>query len=683
MQQLKTLATIQEALVYIGSFIQHAVQEAQHTPQSPTDALFGLVISPEEAQQKLQGLPFESHWENGNRPTLYECDLTLVDDPLVRLVNAYSLTALDLNILLLAIAPQVDRRYERTYAYLQDDVYQRQPTVNLMLNLLAADSSERLFVWERLQPDTPLRRFKLLNTKPDANIPVSTFLTHQLYADARIIAHLFGGNTPDQRLGDAVQMVTPDDALQRNFEPHTRVTDTDIVYIVGKSGLGQTQSALACCDQLSRSLLHINLTKLQKLDLSLEEAFLLALREGYLNDSALIFTDWDAVIDGENPLSDRIWSMISTYPAAVFICGERTWEAPNTDRTRPMLRWQFGLPTFDERYALWQRALATQATTLTDAELQSIVGKYRFTPLQIRRAVLTASDLAATSNRDLDVNMLYAGAQAHSTLKLDRLARQIQPRHRWNDLVLPDDQMAQLQEMRSRAEHVHLVQDIWGFGKKIAPQPGISALFAGESGTGKTMSAEVIANDLGLLLYKIDLSAVVSKYIGETEKNLGVIFEEAQASNAILFFDEADALFGKRSEVKDARDRYANIETAYLLQQIEAYDGVAILATNLRQNLDEAFTRRLDFVITYPFPDETARYHIWQRHFPVDVPMAGDVNLERIADDFPLAGGNIRNAALASAYLAAADGEIITHHHIMTAIRREHQKMGRLTMGDF
>jgi SpoVK/Ycf46/Vps4 family AAA+-type ATPase len=262
------------------------------------------------------------------------------------------------------------------------------------------------------------------------------------------------------------------------------------------------------------------------------------------------------------------------------------------------------------------------------------------------------------------------------------MARRIIPRYSWDDLVLPPDQIAQLREIRERAQFAYRVQDEWGYGRKVAPTAGVSALFAGESGTGKTMSAEVIAYDLGLVMYKIDLSSVVSKYIGETEKNLSVIFEEAQASNAILFFDEADALFGKRSEVKDAHDRYANIEIAYLLQRIETYDGIAILATNLRQNLDEAFTRRLDFVIDFPFPDTEYRYLIWQRHFPAEAPLAAEVDLDQVAARYRLAGGNIRNAALASAYLAAADGGIITMTHIRHAIRREHQKMGRLLVDE-
>jgi SpoVK/Ycf46/Vps4 family AAA+-type ATPase len=223
------------------------------------------------------------------------------------------------------------------------------------------------------------------------------------------------------------------------------------------------------------------------------------------------------------------------------------------------------------------------------------------------------------------------------------------------------------------------VLDEWGLARKLAPSYGVSALFAGAPGTGKTMAAEVIARELGLDVYKIDLSGLVSKFIGETEKNLERVFSEAESSNAILFFDEADAVFGKRSEVKDAHDRYANIETSYLLQRMEAYDGVTILATNLRANLDEAFTRRLHAIIDFPFPDAAQRLQIWKALLPTTAPIAGEVDLDLLARRFKIAGGSIRNVWVAAAYLAAAQGDAITMQHLLHATRRELQKLGRLT----
>jgi SpoVK/Ycf46/Vps4 family AAA+-type ATPase len=218
----------------------------------------------------------------------------------------------------------------------------------------------------------------------------------------------------------------------------------------------------------------------------------------------------------------------------------------------------------------------------------------------------------------------------------------------------------------------------WGVGQKLASSSGVPILFSGPPGTGKTMAAEIIAGELGLDLYKIDLSSIVSKYIGETEKNMERIFSEAESSNAILFFDEADALFGKRSEVRDSHDRYANIEISYLLQRMEAYDGVTILATNLRANLDEAFTRRLQFAVSFPFPDEPDRLRIWKALFPPDLPRDTNIDLPLLARRFKLPGGNIRNIIVNAAYLASADGGLVSMNHIFHSIHREYQKLGRL-----
>jgi SpoVK/Ycf46/Vps4 family AAA+-type ATPase len=247
----------------------------------------------------------------------------------------------------------------------------------------------------------------------------------------------------------------------------------------------------------------------------------------------------------------------------------------------------------------------------------------------------------------------------------------------WDDIVLPEDSLAQLREICQRVAHRHRVLGEWGFDRKLSLGKGVNALFAGPSGTGKTMAAEIIANALGLDLYRIDLAGVVSKYIGETEKNLDRVFSAAQHANAILFFDEADALFGKRSEVRDSHDRYANIEISYLLQKMEEYDGIAILAPNLRQNLDDAFMRRLAFTVHFPFPDEASRRQIWTGIWPAETPLDGDIDHDFLARQYKLSGGNIKNIALASAFLAAEDEKPVTMAHLFQATRREHQKMGK------
>jgi SpoVK/Ycf46/Vps4 family AAA+-type ATPase len=278
---------------------------------------------------------------------------------------------------------------------------------------------------------------------------------------------------------------------------------------------------------------------------------------------------------------------------------------------------------------------------------------------------------------------LLEACRLQSNRKLAALATRIKPHYVWTDIVLPTDSLRQLREICNAVEFRSIVYEEWGFDKKLSLGKGLGLLFAGPSGTGKTMAAEVLAGELGLDLYKIDLSTVVSKYIGETEKNLSRIFTEAATSNAVLFFDEADALFGKRSEVKDSHDRYANIEINYLLQRMEEYEGTVILATNLRKNMDDAFVRRIQFTIEFPFPHADQRLAIWQRVWPKDMPRQ-DLDLDFMARRFEISGGNIRNIALAAAFLGAEDGGCVTMKHLIRATWQEYQKMGKVVMeGEF
>ncbi len=673
----ESLRQLQAAMSQIDDLVHVAVARAQAAGRDPTDALRGLIISEEEVTTHLSRDALAGLWSVDEVRTLEPLNLDPAL-PFTRLTQIFDLNTLDGYILLLVLAPEMDRRYERLYAYLQDDVSQRRPTVNLMMNMLGDDVPSRFAVWERLKPDMPLRRHHLIECVPNPNQYQPVFLSYQLKVDHRILAYLLGDETLDSRLDAAVTLDNADlpPAPQTiNMEPVYQALSTGpLVYFQGPEGTGRRSTAAALCNPL----VQVDLEHLQELAIEFELAWALAIREARLIGGGLLLYSWESCLDedsGQPPA--KLWDAILAYPYPVFICGTDEWEPRNTRRDRRLLRLTFKIPDFDERQQLWQQYVGNGAVGA--AELAS---KFRFTPGQIARAVNTAADLAQSRGEGISLNDLYAGAQAHSSLRLGDMARRIRPRFGWDDLVLPPDQLEQLHEIRARAEYAHRVHDDWGYGHKVAPAAGVSALFAGESGTGKTMSAEVIAHDLGLVMYKIDLSSVVSKYIGETEKNLSVIFEEAQASNAILFFDEADALFGKRSEVKDAHDRYANIEIAYLLQRIETYDGIAVLATNLRQNLDEAFTRRLDFVIDFPFPEAEYRYRIWEQHFPQAAPLDRAINLTDVADRYRLAGGNIRNAALASAYLAAADGGVITMQHIRHAIRREHQKMGRLLVDE-
>jgi SpoVK/Ycf46/Vps4 family AAA+-type ATPase len=348
-------------------------------------------------------------------------------------------------------------------------------------------------------------------------------------------------------------------------------------------------------------------------------------------------------------------------------------------------------PGCPERLRLWAAAVGElvppPGAPGSPPDLPGLAATFRLTGGQIRGAVRTARGLAIARSpaapRVTDDD-LYRAARLHSHRTLATLARHIVPRRGWDDLVLPADRTAQLREIVDQVRYRDVVYETWAFEQKTSGGHGLTVLFAGPPGTGKTMAAEVLAHTLGVDLYAIDLSMVVSKFVGETEKNLARIFDEATSSNAVLFFDEADALFGRRTQVRDAHDRYANLETSYLLQKLEEHEGVVVLATNLRKNMDEAFVRRLHATVDFPVPDVVDRLRLWHQVWPAETPRDPALDLELLARKVDLPGGNIRNIALAGAFLAAADGGLVTMEHLLHATRREYQKMGKVrTAGDF
>jgi SpoVK/Ycf46/Vps4 family AAA+-type ATPase len=335
-------------------------------------------------------------------------------------------------------------------------------------------------------------------------------------------------------------------------------------------------------------------------------------------------------------------------------------------------------PNAAEQRSLWQAAVGPAAASL-DGGLDALIAQFDLDADDISSvsvaaaAERTAPDAAESS--DALIQRLWRECRAVARPRLDDLAQRIDPMAKWDDLVLPAASKQTLREIAAQVRRRAIVYERWGFGETSARGLGISALFAGASGTGKTMAAEVLAGELELDLDRIDLSAVVSKYIGETERNLRRVFDAAESGNAILLFDEADALFGKRSEVKDSHDRYANIEVSYLLQRMEAYRGLAVLTTNLRDSLDVAFSRRLRFVVQFPFPDAEQRAEIWRRVFPIATPTDG-LDPNRLAR-LGVCGGNIRNIAMSAAFLAADAGEPVRMSHVLRAARGECAKLER------
>jgi AAA+ superfamily predicted ATPase len=613
---------------------------------------------------------------------------------LALLRDALGLDDFDLDVLVIALAPELDLRYERLYGYLQDDVTRRRPSVDLALNLLCRSAAEKLERRARFLPEAPLLRHGLIELVADPAQVAPPHLAHYLRLDGQILRHLLGQAGLDASLAQFCELVPPPDgpaaagsdpamasALAALAAPALAAQRPLLLHFHGSAGTGRRRAAEALAQALAAPLLVVDVEQALARADPWGRTVAALLRQARLDGSFLYLDGIDA-LDGEERRRERraLLRAAAAGGVVVVLAGART---PGRD-TAGAVAVSFTVARFDGRRAQWHKALAAAGITAECAEIHALAGRFRLTADQIadavsaaRARVLWRGALAAAPGAAPGPSDLFAAARAQSGHDLLGLARPIEPKHSWDDIVLPSDRLAQLREICNRATLRHIVYDRWGFERKLSTGRGLTALFSGPSGTGKTMAAEIIAGELGLDLYKIDLSQIVSKYIGETEKNLDRIFQAAENANAILFFDEADALFGKRSEVKDAHDRYANIEVGYLLQKMDEYEGIAVLATNLRQNMDEAFIRRLHVVVEFPFPGEADRRRIWAAIFPREAPLAPAADFDRLAREVRLSGGKIRNIAVAAAFQAASGDGVIGMSELLEAARREYEKIGQ------
>lgn len=604
------------------------------------------------------------------------------------LATAFGLNDVEVDALLITVAPEIDPAYARLFAYLQDDVTRKRPSVDLILNLLSDNMETKLRLRHFFSDDATLLRHQLLARSGEESSRQGQ-LQQALYPATVVVRYLLGESPVARQLAGCASLQQPrteesrawlPDRLSQKLSDAATEQPPPIFAFCGDYGVGKREAALLVARALDSPLLSVNLLGLAGDGGSLLSDLRLALRDARLLQAVLYLSGWDVTLEDGKP-NDALLSLLLNHPGAIITGGQQgclsaAWQAAGS-RQRPILQVDFPRTDFRARRQTWQRQLGSDADSLAKV-IEQLANQFRFTPGQIEDAVAAARDLARWRQEPLNAAHLFDACRAHSNQKLASLATKIRPRYQWSDIVLPTDTLSQLQEMVATVRQRPTVYEQWGFGRKLALGKGLNALFAGESGTGKTMAADIIAGELGQDLYKVDLSMLVSKYIGETEKNLNRIFTEAATSNAILFFDEADAIFGKRSEVKDSHDRYANIEISYLLQRMEAYDGVVILATNLRANLDEAFTRRLHFVVEFPFPEAADRERIWRVNVPPETPLGKNVDFKLLAKRYRLTGGNIRNIIMAAAFLAAEAGDVVSMRHLLHASRREFQKMGRL-----
>jgi hypothetical protein len=579
------------------------------------------------------------------------------------LSDAFHLQPFDADLLLVALAPDLDPSFERLYGYLNDDVTRRRASVGLALELCGAPMSDG-WARSRLAPSAPLIAGGLAYIE-DGDRPL---LGRSLRVPDRVVDHLLGRDEPDPVLVPLLTIPGPWPGAMSLDVRRAVEAGLTLLYAQEQAGSAALSYLSAGLCRAGTDVVALDLAHLNGGDDSGRIAAAAA-REACLRGAVLVVTHVEAVSE-RGPAEVRRWA---ESPGFIALTGTQPWD-PCWSRRPPLL---VDVPRLadSERLTSWTAALGGTGAELS---ISRAVAAYRLTPEQVGMAAEGAVQRATARGARLEAEDLQAGARGQNSAGLQKLAHRITPRAIWDDLVVPHSVDGQLRSIAGRVRQRGRVFDEWRLGSTSSRSAGVTALFAGDSGTGKTMSAEVVARSLGLDLYVIDLSTVVDKYIGETEKNLDRIFVEAERVNGVLLFDEADAIFGKRSEVKDARDRYANVEVAYLLQRMERFEGLAILTTNLRANVDEAFLRRIDVVVEFPLPDARSRGRLWAKQLTPQVPVSDDIDLEFLASSFEMSGGNIRNVVVAAAFEAAEEELAVSMAHLIRATSGEYRKLGRL-----
>ncbi|MFI7234866.1 ATP-binding protein [Streptomyces cyaneofuscatus] len=670
-----------ERLARVEQRVRQAVAARRATDPEPDDPYRGQYLTPDAVERILESRDAFAPVPEGT----YVTESAPPGSRLDRLAGSFGLAPLDVELLLVAMAPDIDARFERLYGYLNDDLTRRRPAIGLALELcgLPAAGSGRF----RFQPSAPLVAGGLL----EIGEPERPLLSRTLRVPDRVTAHLLGDDEPDGRLRGLVRVPAPDSTQDDRPEAHriaaALATGSGLVHLLDRGG-DPSGLAVEALTAAGRRPLVVDIAALAAAGDRAAELVRTLAAEVRLAHGGVVLGPLEALAP-ERPEGARLLASLCTAVSGtpLIAYGKKNWDPLWTrDSPVPVAVLPPGPAGAARR---WRQALAEAARSvgLPDAQapadddrLIEATASYRLDSDQLRKAATVASRLAVQEQRPVHPDDLRTAVRGQNGAGLERLARRIEPAVGWDDLVLPPGTRTQLTELALRARHREQVLGQWGMRPGGGRGRGVIALFAGESGTGKTMSAEVVARELGMELYVVDLSTVVDKYIGETEKNLERIFVEASDVNGILLFDEADAIFGKRSQVKDAHDKHANVESAYLLQRMESFDGIAVLTTNLRANLDEAFTRRLDVIAEFPMPDAEQRLALWDRCLGTAIPRDAALDLEFCAARFELAGGSIRACAVTAAYLAAESGAPLTMHQLVTAVLQEYRKLGRLVL---
>jgi hypothetical protein len=584
-----------------------------------------------------------------------------------RVCKIFSLSSFERDLLLLCAGMELNGDFAKLCANVHGDAQRAYPTLSLALGALPHVH------WDAIAPNAPLRHWQLIQLGDAHSLTLSP-----LRIDERILHYLTGIQYLDERLAGIIEplpevsdLVPSHQKLAEQISAvWSQADNLNSLPIIQLCGI-ETASKRAIAAKISQlEGLNLWVMPVQVIPLvpsELDNLIRLWTREMILSKCALLL-DCNQLDTNDPARLNAIARFIERTKGFLIITSRERMSLSQ----RLVVNFDVHQPTSKEQDIVWQDALVAIAPDM-NGQVKTLVDQFNLSAATIRAACAEAAgQLAQTPKKDIS-DILWDACRVQARPRLDELAQRIESSGDWEDLVLPETQKRVLSEIAAHVRQRSTVYHNWGFAGKGGRGLGISALFAGSSGTGKTLGAEVLAEKLRLDLYRIDLSSVVSKYIGETEKNLRQVFDAAEQGGVILLFDEADALFGKRSEVKDARDRYANIEVSYLLQRMESYPGLAVLTTNLKSAIDTAFMRRIRFVVQFPFPDTIQRAEIWRRIFPANTPTA-DLDHLQLAK-LNVAGGNIRNIALNAAFLAADAGESVQMKHILRAAQTEYTKL--------
>ncbi|HEV2679219.1 MAG TPA: ATP-binding protein [Rhodanobacter sp.] len=595
--------------------------------------------------------------------------------------RVFRLSKREEDLVLIALAPELDLKYETLYAYLNNDVTRKWPTTDLARRLLGDGSCYASEVDAALAPTACLRTTGIVHMIDPPGMRPS-LLNAGFAPNVALVRYLFGasggssGQTQSSSANDGdASLDAP--LLQRLTELFTgsagETPDEPPVLVIQAATRYERESmAAALAQRLALPWRCIDVSAMRRDGRPVQAALAQSVFECRLQTALILIEGAETLAERDGQLAPELAGLLDLPIAPLLLAAQPHTPWRSLLGQRRALSLVLGSPPFATRVALWKKA----APAISAQDCAVLAERFAFSARQIEATVSDAKDLRILHGLPaVDAKLLRNAARQQMQSHLGALASKVECKLGWDDLVLPEEVLQRLREIAAAIRHRHRVYHEWGFlGGGMGG--GMKILFAGASGTGKTMTAGVIAHELDLDLYRIDLSGVVSKYIGDTEKNLDRIFTAASAHNAVLFFDEADAMFGKRSEVKDAHDRYANIEVAYLLQKLEEHAGIVVLASNFKRNIDEAFARRMHYVVDFPKPDAQQRERLWRRMFPAQAPLERDIDFAFLARQFELPGGDIRTISLDAAFLAAQEQGSIGMSHLVRALARQLAKQG-------